>query len=1004
MNGYIFGGIKITHNTKKIGPLFLLIAFICLIAGVSCIHAADIDNRQYMNQSDIEDTVLAEAGDFEIENLECEPAVILARTNPTANTTEDGKDLQTSHATYNNLRDDIENLNPGEVYNITRDYLIDNCDSTLSKNRIINIYSDNVFINGNGHTINGNGCNGYFALFKILGNNITIMNLHIANFRSTNTDYCNSKYNRYGYGYTKVTSPIEWHGDNGTISNCRFDDNAGVDGGAIYWIADNGRIDNCYFNENTADRGGSVFISGYNNTISSCIMKDSYSHYLDAIFFKNFNESGEEMTFEMNDCFFHNSNDYINDIHVEGQCRVMDGDKQIYPEIPEGRYDDFLEVTKNLKDGDIYNLTRDYYFDYTCQFYPIMANNVTINGNGHIIHCRDEMANSIIWVMGNNVNINTMIFDIDEPAGYGSASFVNWKGNNGSITDCAFTGNHVRNGGAVTWTGNDGLIDNCIFINNTASVAGGAIVISGLNNIISNSIFLNCSSLLTGEAIFIDHKRKNITLENISFDNAVPVIDEGATSYNIDIEQFSGNGYYRWVGEKYYEISRPIYASIMKGGINYLNDNTYYKCDYNNVTGIFDFTISVVYNEHNITYSQAYLFKNIFNYTFSDVFSKLMANDYETSFTITKTIYISSSADYTNTVKNTFCSVAPIAPVMGIFEWDMGFANNVARKEPVTYALDVIFTKALTIECNSTWDLKSSIFDVLNVNGAGSVIKGSYDDGKEDKWVVLKKGHAVGATDITIEGFNTAVENLGGQCMFMLVNFNNNRMDYIIDRDWGAGILNTGMLTCINCSFTNNYAKNGAAIFNQGILTIQDCIFKGNNAYGEGDDICVGDGGKVIYDGVLINCTGECPHVEFPNSLSVTDSTLITVFSYASSFLVGAAVGLVTANPLVGLAVGACLGAAIGTGFSACINTLTYDINHDRLGTCLNLIIGSSISGALGGYMGGAMGEIRNELWAFDFDIQGWTNSFRPGLAWAATCIGVSIVGTLGGLYYYFTN
>ena len=72
---------------------------------------------------------------------------------------------------------------------------------------------------------------------------------------------------------------------------------------------------------------------------------------------------------------------------------------------------------------------------------------------------------------------------------------------------------------------------------------------------------------------------------------------------------------------------------------------------------------------------------------------------------------------------------------MGIFEWDMRFANNVARKEPVTYALDVIFTKALTIECNSTWDLKSSIFNVLNVNGAGSVIKGSYDDGKEDKWV-----------------------------------------------------------------------------------------------------------------------------------------------------------------------------------------------------------------------------------------------------------------------------
>ena len=54
---------------------------------------------------------------------------------------------------------------------------------------------------------------------------------------------------------------------------------------------------------------------------------------------------------------------------------------------------------------------------------------------------------------------------------------------------------------------------------------------------------------------------------------------------------------------------------------------------------------------------------------------------------------------------------------------------------------------------------------------------------------------------------------MGGDCLFNDVNFHHNRIDYRIDRDWGAAILNTGNVICINCHFSDNYAKNGGAIF-----------------------------------------------------------------------------------------------------------------------------------------------------------------------------------------------
>ncbi|WP_407422235.1 hypothetical protein [Methanobrevibacter sp.] len=191
---------------------------------------------------------------------------------------------------------------------------------------------------------------------------------------------------------------------------------------------------------------------------------------------------------------------------------------------------------------------------------------------------------------------------------------------------------------------------------------------------------------------------------------------------------------------------------------------------------------------------------------------------YETRFTITKTLYVSSTQDYVLALAN-FYSITPLVPVLRILNWDIPHANNIAKNNSITYLMDVEFTKRMTICCDAAWNLESSIYNVLYINGAGSTIEASFKSRDEDKWIVLSNDTALAARNITLKGFNTAIENMGGECMLLFVNFDKNKMDYLVERDWGAAILNTGLLTCINCSFTNNFAKNGGAIFNQGMLT-----------------------------------------------------------------------------------------------------------------------------------------------------------------------------------------
>lgn len=624
---------------------------------------------------------------------------------------------------------------------------------------------------------------------------------------------------------------------------------------------------------------------------------------------------------------------------------------------------------QKINSGDTYDFTKDYKFNGKGQtiilsdrIITISQDNIVLNGNGHTIDAGGLQNFAIFKILGNNVTIKNLKFTNSEPGTLRGpaihdnsryqkvSSPVCWMGSNGVMEGCEFSNCRSVNGGAVTWMGDNGKIDGCIFVNNTARGVGGALYIGGTNNTVSNCGFINSTSQLSGESVFIDRSRKNIQFANNTFINAHPVVD-GAV-FNIDVDYL----YYSHMISVYGNLSTSqayrlnivplIYGAIMNGGINNAEDILKYYIQYDNKTGSFSLNVAA-YEEFSdasgfcagFDYLKSFCFSNITD--FNQVFEAAIRGNYKCDITQVVVGYVSSQDDYLRMIS---------AEAFGVwFKTD-----NDVRK--LSNGLKIIFKDQMTISSAQTLKPKKMGYDVIKIEGNGSTIKGGAKDRDEKKWLVLDDDVTFIANDLTITNFNTAIECLKGICYFNNINFNGNRMDYWIDRDWGAAILNTGVVICNNCTFANNYAKYGGAVFNQGFLSLNNCTFMENTAYGEkngvhvGDNVCVGDGGRVLIDGE--NVTSTKGVVYFAQSISKSASTWMTVVSVTTSFAIGFITGVVTANPVAGVAVGLAVGAAIGTYTASKIIASNYDVNFNRLTTCLFVIGGSALAGAAGGFAG----------------------------------------------------
>ena len=634
-----------------------------------------------------------------------------------------------------------------------------------------------------------------------------------------------------------------------------------------------------------------------------------------------------------------------------------------------GSYDDLNNDIQKINSGETYNFTKDYKFEGKGQtiilqdrVIVIKQNNIIINGNGHTIDAGGLQNFAIFKILGNNVTIKDLKFINSEPGClkgptlYGNTHYekvlspISWIGSNGVMQGCVFINDKSVNGGAVTWMGEKGRIDNCIFINNTAKGAGGALYIGGTDTKVSNCQFINSSSQLSGEAVYIDRNRKNIQFINNTIVNSYQIID-GAAS-NIDVDYL----YYTHMVNVYGNLSTSqayrlniiplIYQALMKGGMNSMDDIFKYYVQYDNKTGSFTLNIAAYQDMTDASgfhgafdYLKSICFTNVTD--FNQVFEAAIHGNYECDITQVIIGYVSNQEDYNRIIT---------AEAFGTW------FNTDKDVRKLSNGLKVIFTAPLTINSAGTWEPKRMGYNTIMIVGNGSTIKGGAGDRDEKKWLVLDDDVTFIADNFTIKNFNTAIECLKGKCYLNNMIFEGNRMDYMIERDWGAAILNTGVVICNNCTFKDNYAKYGGAIFNQGYLSLDNCTFQGNTAYGEkddvhvGDNVCIGDGGHIEIDGV--NVTANNNIVYFAESISKSTSTWMTVVSVAGSFAIGFIAGVITANPVAGIAIGFAVGAAIGTFTASEIIASNYDVNFNRLTTCLFVIGGSALAGAAGGFVG----------------------------------------------------
>ena len=514
------------------------------------------------------------------------------------------------------------------------------------------------------------------------------------------------------------------------------------------------------------------------------------------------------------------------------------------------------------------------------------------------------------------------------------------SGDYAEISGCRFFGTKAVNGGAIFWVGSMGKINSCQFVNCFAKAIGGAIYMDGYHNSIKGSTFINCTTECTKDFVFLGSERKKVSLKDCLCEKSGRIFDSKSSDFDPEIFHYS---HMTRVADKEIDLIPLLYSSIADGQIHYLDANTWFYSEYFNESADLVFTMFRNFTDNGILYSKGYHFSNVKDVV--EVFPNVLKNNYSLEISLVKNMYVNDVNSYRSAIKT---SVSCFDSLKKNYMESDGIYNVKSR------ALNIILKEGITIDCKDTINPASLDFDVVNVRGNGAIIKVSSSNRDENKWLNMDCWGMFSASNLTVSGFNCAVNNLRGNCIFKDMTFKDNCMSYIVDRDWGDAMLNLGAAMYYNCHFENNIAKNCGAIFNQGYLDLANCSFVNNKASGEGSDVCVGDNGMVILNGK--NLTSSANHITFAKSMSVTATTVIEGLCIAGSFVVGFVAGVITANPVIGAIVGGVVGAVAGSICTAVVLNNHYDVNFNRLKHALILIGGSIAAGVIGGIVGGYLG------------------------------------------------
>ena len=619
------------------------------------------------------------------------------------------------------------------------------------------------------------------------------------------------------------------------------------------------------------------------------------------------------------------------------------------------------EITK-LNPGDEYNFEKNYTVsgDNTID---IKTSNVTINGNGYSINAHDHTG-SVFNVFGDNVVIknlniiganeaaynhdNNIISASNDPYYMNFTSPICWYGNNGKIDACIFSNNYGVNGGVISFYGDNESIENTLFINSTALGVGAAFYNGGINNTFTNTTFINSKTCLINEDFFTD---KRIIADNNTNNSYI-----GIGNSDFDVDNF-----------KYFYPVNFIDAKVNIIPIIYGSLTGFYPIDGDIPNAISmgafvnnTFTLSIDHYIDDVTFSLSYLLTNLTNA--NDIITKFKQHNYTNTLKLSKNIVVYDIKSYTSahsiTTVNSF-SKDIIKACFDIVDKDNADAaykissTNVGKsaclstlkEHGVSFSYNVLFNGTYHFDSHDTWDISALGFDIVSIRGNGSTIDGLAGSRDEYKFAIVQD-NILSIEGLNIKGFNNAIVNYG-LCTLNDVVFNENRMDYKLDRDWGAAILNAGYCICNNCSFNNNYASNGGAIFTQGQLILNNCTFLQNTGYKLGNDVLNADKGIVLVNGSEISLEDE----EISGVVTYTESgslDAITIGSFISSILTAGATGYLFGSAFgpFGIIIGAAIGVGVSlVGSQIAARNLIYDMNFNLGEYTVELAIECAILG-----------------------------------------------------------
>ena len=468
---------------KKLLILCLIIVLFVSISSVSAIDSQQSDNLTLLNH---------EKQVIEIPNNNI-------RTNENITLSEDNAVLGVSNSddvlggTRQDLSNKIYSASSGSTVYLDDDYLFTTGSQSSSG---IYIYSNDLVIDGNGHTIDANGLG---RIFNVPSD--------ISNITFKNIVFKNAYYNSNG-------AAINFLGANLTIINCTFDNNTARSsrGGAIfvnYYEGSVTNIINSSFNKNNAGSdGGAIYLSNPNNQQHSCYLNIEGC---------NFTENSDTGSLGGGAIYIHRSYEttirsskFIRNTALgEGGAIRYSGTTSIYDS-------EFYENSASHGGALCYGQAVDLKLENI-----IFVNNSASNQGGSM-KVRFIEANNIT-IINSTANSGGAIFSRSGTAEIQNSRIINASATQGGSI---FIHNEVS-----TFLGSN------LDISNTQAVQGGAIYsdIGGTMNIVDSSI--DNASANYGGAVYIN--KGKATISSSTIENSTATLGGGAVyvkSNNVEIK------------------------------------------------------------------------------------------------------------------------------------------------------------------------------------------------------------------------------------------------------------------------------------------------------------------------------------------------------------------------------------------------------------------------------------------------------------------------------------